>query len=747
VAEAARPRRGPFGRERRIGRRLILLVLSFSAGATLCFTGIQLAFQYRDLHRALDRQLEGVGLYVRSLEGSVWDFDERQVQRAIGALVLVPNVAFVRVTDASTGKTWAAGEPPAGAAPTRVYPLLHNDRGVEREIGRVEIVATLEGIRRQMIGSALSLVLGNALLTIVIALVMVLLIRRLVTARLERMAARVRGLAPSVLPGGSAADARPVPADLDELDAVDWALTRATADLGAAVGALRESEARYRRIVETSHEGIWVVDAAARIVFTNGQMAGFLGGTVDGLRGASLIDFVHEEGRAAARALLDPARKEGGAPELLRFRRRDGTDRYGLVGTTPLQDETGAPAGALGMVADVTEQRLLEEQLRRSQKLEAVGQLAAGVAHDFNNLLTAMLGDAQLMAEQLPPASELHDAALEIEGAVQRAALLTRQLLAFGRKETATPRVLDLNELVTSTERMLRRLIGEDVELVTVLSPALWRVRADPGQVEQVIVNLAVNARDAMPGGGRLTIETGNIERPARGPAGGAGDHARPFVVVSVADTGTGMSDEVQAHLFEPFFTTKAPGKGTGLGLSTVYGIVKQAGGDVVVASEPGSGTTVRVYLPRTDDAADATADPRDGGGMARGTETVLVVDDEPLVGSIVARTLGAAGYTVLSAESCDEALAIAASAGQGIDLLVTDLVLRGPGGADVAARIRDAVPGLPVLFVSGYTDRAVDLSIYGGTAAFLAKPFTGQELTARVRGLLDRPERLARGA
>jgi signal transduction histidine kinase/CheY-like chemotaxis protein len=605
------------GGDRRIGRRLIVWVVASGAAVALCFTAVQLAVEYRELRGALDRQLGGVGIYVESLEGSLWDFDEKQIQRVIDALVLVPGVARVRVTEADTGREWSAGKAPSSGALARVVPLHHEVRGEEREIGTVELVASVEGIRRQVIARAATTLASTALLTAVVALVMVFLIRRLVTARLERMAARVRALAPGLLPAGPASAPRPIPAALDELDAVDWALTRATEDLAAAVAALRRSE----------------------------------------------------------------------------------------------------------------------EQLRQSQKLEAVGRLAAGVAHDFNNLLTAVLADAELLAQALPSEGVLRESALEIQTAAQRAALLTRQLLAFGRRQAAQPQVLDLDEVVGAMERMLRRLIGEDVELVTARAPGLWRVRADPGQIEQVIVNLAVNARDAMPDGGRLTLETANVER---GPASDAGAAARPCVRLAVRDTGTGMTAEVRAHLFEPFFTTKAPGKGTGLGLSTVYGIVKQCGGEVSVTSEPEKGSVFEVYLPRVEAAGPRRAPPA-ATVHAWGTETVLVVDDEPMVLSTAVRMLRAAGYEVLAARDGDEALVLAGGGSRKVELLVTDVVLPRMDGREVAARLRAALPGLPVLFVSGYTDRAVDLAPFEGAAAFLAKPFTSGELTTGVRALLDR--------
>jgi PAS domain S-box-containing protein len=708
-------------------------VVAVSVLVTLLFTGLQVLLDYRDLRRALDRQLDQIGIHVQALEGSVWDFDERQVQRVLDGLVLVPEVALVQVTASDTGQRWSAGRLPAGETVARRYPLRHADGARVREIGQVEVVAALEPLRRQVVASAAWALLSNGLRIALVAVFMVFLIRRLVTARLEQLTGKVRALVPRLLPAQGAPGAEPPPPALDELGEVEWALRRATDDLGRAVGELRESEARYRRIVETANEGVWVIDAASRTTFVNRRMAAILGYAPEEMMGRPLFDFMDDEGRADAAAKVERRRKGVAEQHDFRFSRRDGSDAWVLIDTTPFFDEQGVYAGALAMVTDVTERRRLEEQFRQSQKLEAVARLAAGVAHDFNNLLTAMLGAAGALVDGLPDGDPRREDALEIQAAAQRATLLTRQLLAFGRRQAALPRVLDLNEVVGAMERMLRRLIGEEIELLTHPAAGLWPVRADPGQVEQVIVNLAVNARDAMPSGGRLILETANVE-PAAAAEGG-----QRRVRLSVRDTGCGMGPEVLEHLFEPFFTTKEAGKGTGLGLSTVHGIVKQCGGDIEVRSEPGKGTAFDVLLPAAGEAAQQAAEGPGKAPAARGTETVLVLDDEALVRSAVGRPLRALGYRVLEAGDAEEALrAVAGEPDKKVDLLVTDLVLPGVGGPEVVASLRDLLPGLPVLFVSGYSDRVLELERFGPRAGFLAKPFTSSELTRRVRELLD---------
>jgi len=387
----------------------------------------------------------------------------------------------------------------------------------------------------------------------------------------------------------------------------------------------------------------------------------------------------------------------------------------------------------------VSAQRQLEEQLRQSQKMEAVGQLAGGIAHDFNNLLTAILGSTQLLLHNTPSGDPRREDAEEIRHAGLRAAELTRQLLAFSRRQVLAPKVLDVNSVVAHMDRMLRRLLGEDVELATSLDPAAGAVNADPGQLEQVLLNLAVNARDAMPGGGRLSIETTrvtlhdeHVERRHRMPAG-------DYVCLAVADTGVGMDETTQAHLFEPFFTTKEVGKGTGLGLATVYGIVKQSGGYIWVYSEAGHGTTVKVYLPRVPGVAEAPAPASEPQQVRGGDETVLLVEDAAPVRTLARRSLEARGYRVLDAADGPSALELSTRHAGGIAILVTDVVMPGMSGRELAERLAPARPSMKVLYTSGYTDDAmVRQGVLNAGVAFLQKPFVPDTLARKVREVLD---------
>ncbi len=386
--------------------------------------------------------------------------------------------------------------------------------------------------------------------------------------------------------------------------------------------------------------------------------------------------------------------------------------------------------------------RRSEEQLRQAQKLEAVGRLAGGIAHDFNNLLTAIMGYGQLARRKLQADAQAQQDLEEVLRAADRAASLTRQLLAFSRQQVLEPKVLDLNAIITGLDKLFRRLIGEDIDLVTAPAADLGRVKADPGQIEQVIMNLVVNARDAMPDGGKLTVETANVEL-SEDYAETRGD-LRPgrYVMVAVSDTGCGMTAEVKARMFEPFFTTKELGKGTGLGLSTVHGIVKQSDGHLEVYSELGRGTTFKVYLPRVEEGAERLPAQRTAVGRLDGAETLLVVEDEEAIRRVIGLALRLHGYTVFEAADGSQAIALCERGDPPFHLLITDVVMPLMSGPELAQRVARICPDLRVLFISGYTDRAL---IHQGSrpsgSAFLQKPFTPETLARRVREILDEPQ------
>lgn len=398
-----------------------------------------------------------------------------------------------------------------------------------------------------------------------------------------------------------------------------------------------------------------------------------------------------------------------------------------------------------GLLTDITDERkaadelrVKAEQLQQAQKMEAIGRLAGGVAHDFNNLLTAILGYTGMLLVALDGHETAKADVEEIRTAAESAASLTKQLLAFSRRQILQPRVLDLNEIVSRVEALLQRTIGEDVTLVKRLDAQLGMISADPGQIEQIILNLAVNARDAMPNGGQLIVETENVTITDPYMARHPGTAPGPHVMLAVTDTGIGMTNDVQSHVFEPFFTTKEPGRGTGLGLATVYGIVKQSGGTIWVYSEPGRGTTFKIFLPTVAHRIDQVPVPHISAPRG-GSETILLVEDQPAVRAIVRKALTSHGYTVLDASHGDDALKAIAEHTGPLDLLLTDVVMPRMSGSEVTERIRATHPGVRVLYMSGYTEEAVIRNgVLGSVVPFLEKPFTPDVVLRKVREVLD---------
>ena len=404
----------------------------------------------------------------------------------------------------------------------------------------------------------------------------------------------------------------------------------------------------------------------------------------------------------------------------------------------PLQDADGTIQGVIGVALDVTERERLTDQLRQSQKMQAVGELAGGVAHDFNNLLMVVKGHAQILLDRMPDASPLRLSVEQVEKAADRAASLTRQLLAFSRKQVLQPRVLDMNDVVAGMIKMFSRVIGENIEMAFVPGGKLGRVKADPGQIEQVLLNLVVNARDAMPNGGRLTLETSNVELDSAYAVTHTSVAPGHYVMLTVTDTGCGMDAATQARIFEPFFTTKGPGKGTGLGLATVYGVVKQSGGYVYVYSEVNRGTTFKIYLPQVTDEVDRLAPDSHKKGGIRGSETILFVEDEASVRELVRDYLVASGYCVLEAGDGTQALKVAGAHPGPIHILITDVVMPHLSGPELATKLGVERPNLKVLFISGYTDDTVFRhGVLEGGVAFLQKPFNLKALSQKIREVL----------
>jgi PAS domain S-box-containing protein len=507
--------------------------------------------------------------------------------------------------------------------------------------------------------------------------------------------------------------------------------------------ALRATETRLAQVISASVAVIYATRVAGDRFVPN-----WVSENVTRLTGYQLqealgltwwSDHVHPEDREATEKELAQSLQSGLFQAEYRFQFRDGSYHWILDEARLVRDPQGRPLELIGTWFDITERKQLEIQLRQAQKMEAVGQLAGGIAHDFNNVLTAISGNADLLQDQFPVGDPRLEDVNEIRAAVARAAALTHQLLAFSRRQVLQPRVLDLGEVIAATKKMLQRIIGEDIELVSTARPEAGRVRADPGQLEQVILNLVVNARDAMPGGGKVTIETGAAYFDA------AYAHQHPpategaYVMLAVSDTGKGMTPEIKSRLFEPFFTTKEVGKGTGLGLATVYGIVKQSGGFIWVYSEPGHGTTFKVYLPRAEDAPAMAAPAEPQPVASGGSETILLVEDDAPVRKVARDILIQCGYKVLEARRPEEAAELNRTYPDPIQLVVSDVIMPGISGRDLALELTTARPGLKVLLVSGYPGVALEhQGVLTTGRAFLSKPFTAQALAAKVRSVLD---------
>lgn len=520
------------------------------------------------------------------------------------------------------------------------------------------------------------------------------------------------------------------------------------AERARAEKELRESEERFRNVFGNAPIGIYRTTPDGRILMANPALVRMLGyASFDELAQIDLEGggYGPSYQRLAFRERIESEGQVTGLEDA--WTRKDGSSILIRENARIVRDGHGNALYYDGTVENITEHRHLEAQLLQAQKMEAVGRLAGGVAHDFNNLLTAIQGYTSLLLDDLAPgnsadwpaAEEIIENLQEIEQAADRAAALTNQLLVFSRKQVLQPRVLDLNLLVRSIFSMLQRLIGEDIELCTILTPEAVRVKADPSQVEQVIMNLAINARDAMPGGGQLTFETANVA------LGEAYAQLHPnvelgaYAMLAVSDTGIGMTQEVKSHLFEPFFTTKEKGKGTGLGLATVWSIVDQSGGHIEVDSRPGIGTTFKVYLPCAEEKVEAAEGWLSARDLLWGTETVLLVEDEEMVRRLAYRVLERCGYAVLEARGADEALLLGEEHAETIDLLVTDVVMPGMGGRDLVERIVALRPEIKVLYVSGYTDDTVaHHGVLDPGVAFLQKPFTPLVLAHKVREVLD---------
>jgi len=534
---------------------------------------------------------------------------------------------------------------------------------------------------------------------------------------------------------------------------------RATAEIAqlqervrALEAALQEKEKKLQEIYDEAPIGYHELNERGEIISMNRTELNMLGYSFGEVFGQPIWKFVVEEEMTRKITLAKLAGDVSFHETFERtYRRRDGSTLTVLVKDRIIKDQDGKISGIRSTVEDITERRRSEEALRKSeeqlrqwQKVEAIGNLAGGVAHDFSNLLMTIKGCTEILLRNLEPEDKRREEVIEIQKAAERATSLTRQLLAFARKQVLQPQVVNLNDIVTNMTKILQRIIGEDIQLATVLEPKLWPVKVDPGQMEQVIMNLALNARDAMPRGGQLMIETANVNLNEEFTRQHVSMKPGAYVKMTVRDTGCGMDKETLNRIFEPFFTTKEKGKGTGLGLSTVYGIIKQSGGNIWAASELGQGSTFTIYLPKDTSAVPKKYRPKPAQPPLpiRGTETILLVEDEAAVRSMLRQTLESNGYKVLEAPDGQEAINICQNYPGPIHLLLTDVIMPGMNGRELSQILSRRFPKLKVLFMSGYPDNSiVHLGTLEPPTMFLQKPFTLSTLEMKVREILDAGE------
>lgn len=755
-----------FGKSRSgIGLRLLAGVLLFSSVVTLALTGLQLYLEYEREVGVIESRLDEIGRsYPDSLGESLWNLDQHQLELQLKGILSLPDVQSVEIREIASRANpvrLAFGQHATRSVIAREYSLDYVMQGGRRQIGVLRVEATLTEVYRQLLNKALVILASQAAKTFLVSFFILYLFHLLVTRHLVAVAEFVSGYNLARPPPPLRLDRRP-PREADELDKVIEAFNGLCTSLQHAYGDVRQanarlerdlsvrrqaeedvrqSEQRFRDYAETASDWFWETGPDHSFTYVSERLDAF-GMNRSTLIGKRRFDVAVEPEAEPQKWRAHMALLERHEPfRNFEYDHRDSAGRLRRVSVNgrPVFAADGRFLGYRGTATDLSKQHEAEERLRQSQKMDAIGQLTGGVAHDFNNVLTVITGTIEILQDGLADKPQLAAIAQLIDDAAARGASITSQLLTFARRQPLEPRKIEINGLVMETAKLLKPMLGEHVEIETVLAPDAWGVLADPSQLSAAIVNLAVNARDAMRGGGKLTIETANVTFDEASVS--ADNEIKPgsFVMIAVGDTGHGIPPDIRDRVFEPFFTTKGVGRGTGLGLSMVYGFAKQTGGSVRIDSEEGRGTSVKLYLPRAEGVAARTVEPLSTPAAPLGQhETILVVEDDALVRGYVIAQLGGLGYRTLVASDGAAALALV-DQGAEFDLLFTDVVM--PGGIN-GRQLADAVvarrPGMKVLYTSGYTDDAI---VHEGHldpgVALLRKPYRKADLAQKIREVL----------
>jgi PAS domain S-box-containing protein len=747
-----------------IGLRLLAAVLLFSSIVTLTLTALQLYLDYDREVSVIETRLDEIGRsYLGSLGESLWNLDQNQLQLQLNGILRLPDIraAEIReIADRPNPINIGVGERGSRPSMTREYPLEHVIQGSKRQIGSLYVEATLTEVYRQLLNRTLVILVSQAAKTFLVSFFIVYMFHWLVTRHLAAIAGFVSGYNLARPPPPLQLDRRP-PREADELDQVVEAFNGMCATLQRAYGDLRQvnaklgqdllvlrqaeegvrdSEQRFRDYAETASDWFWETGPDQVFTYISERVSAF-GIDREALIGKRRLDVATDHEAAPEKWREHIAVLERHEPfRNFEYTCRDlaGRNRHVSVNGRPIFAADGRFMGYRGTAADLTKQHEAEERLRQSEKMDAIGKLTGGVAHDFNNVLTVITGTIEILKEGMADKPQLAAIAQLIDDAATRGAEITSQLLTFARRQPLEPSEINVNGMVADTAKLLKPILGEHIEIVSALADNAWSALADPSQLSAAIVNLAVNARDAMPGGGKLTLETANVVRNEVDATEDGEVKRREFVMIAVTDTGQGIPADIRDRVFEPFFTTKEMGRGTGLGLSMVYGFAKQSGGAVELDSEEGRGTVITLYLPRSAGQPAMKAEPVQASGTPRGYETILVVEDDPLVQGYVIAQLGSLGYRTLVASDGVTALALV-DQGVAFDLLFTDVIM--PGGMN-GRKLAEAVllrrAEIKVLYTSGYTDNAIvhDGHLDPGVA-LLRKPYRKSDLAQKIREVL----------